>query len=46
MEVKFTAGDSVEIPKGCKATIKDNVVIFKKEFTGGDIYTLFTMKRW
>lgn len=37
MNIKFNAGDSVEIPKGCKATIKDNVVIFEKEFTDGDI---------
>lgn len=43
MEVKFNAGDSVRIPKGCKATIKDGVVIFEKEeskeqeFKRGDV---------
>ncbi|PIK19783.1 hypothetical protein [Prevotella intermedia] len=43
MEVKFNAGDSARIPKGCKATIKDGVVIFEKEeskeqeFKRGDV---------
>lgn len=31
MEVKFNAGDMCAIPDGCKATIKDGVVIFEKE---------------
>lgn len=43
MEVKFNAGDMCAIPEGCKATIKDGVVIFKKEeskeqeFKRGDV---------
>lgn len=49
MEVKFNAGDSVRIPKGCKATIKDGVVIFEKEekmqdFKDGDILVTITGK--
>lgn len=31
MEVKLKAGDSLNIPEGCKAVIKDNVVVFEKE---------------
>ena len=40
MEVKFNAGDMCAIPDGCKATIKDGVVIFEKEvqeFEDGDV---------
>lgn len=42
MEVKFNAGDMCAIPDGCKATIKDGVVIFEKEeivqeFENGDV---------
>lgn len=39
MEVKFKAGDSLNIPEGCKAVIKDDVVVFEKEqeFKDGDI---------
>lgn len=42
MEVKFNAGDMCAIPDGCKATIKDGVIIFEKEeivqdFKDGDI---------
>ena len=43
MEVKFNAGDMCAIPDGCKATIKDGVVIFEKEeskeqeFKRGDV---------
>ncbi|WP_278694572.1 hypothetical protein [Prevotella nigrescens] len=44
MEVKFNAGDMCAIPDGCKATIKDGVIIFekekeenKKEFKRGDV---------
>lgn len=43
MEVKFKAGDSLNIPEGCKAVIKDGVVIFEKEeskeqeFKRGDV---------
>lgn len=31
MEVKLKAGDSLNIPEGCKAVIKDNVVVFEEE---------------
>lgn len=40
MEVKFKNGDSVAIPEGCKAVVKDNVVVFeeiKQKFKKGDI---------
>lgn len=37
MEVKINAGDSVRIPKGCKVTIKDGIVIFEKDFEDGDV---------
>ena len=39
MEVKFKAGDSLNIPEGCKVVIKDNVVVFEREekFKDGDI---------
>lgn len=39
MEVKFKNGDSIVIPEGCKAVIKDNVVIFEpieQKFKKGD----------
>lgn len=35
MKVEFNAGDSVRIPKGCKATIRDGIVIFEKEESKG-----------
>lgn len=44
MEVKLKVGDSLQIPEGCKAVIKDNVVVFEKEekeevqeFKDGDV---------
>ena len=44
MEVKLKAGDSLNIPEGCKAVIKGNVVVFEKEekedmqdFKDGDV---------
>lgn len=40
MEVKLKAGDSLNIPEGCKAVIKDNVVVFEREqeeFENGDV---------
>ena len=39
MEIKFTQGDSVAIPKGCTAEIKDGVITFtpQQEFKDGDI---------
>ena len=40
MEVTLKAGDSLNIPEGCKAVIKDDVVVFEREqeeFKDGDI---------
>ena len=37
MEVKFNAGDMCAIPDGCKATIKDGIVIFEKDFEDGNV---------
>lgn len=44
MEVTLKAGGSLNIPEGCKAVIKDNVVVFEKEekedmqdFKDGDV---------
>ena len=46
MKVELKAGDSLQIPEGCKAVIKDNVVVFEKEekeevleFKDGDVLT-------
>lgn len=39
MEIKFNAGDSVHIPDGCKAVVKDGSVVFEREqeFKDGDV---------
>ena len=37
MEITLKAGDSLNIPEGCKAVIKDNVVVFEKLFQNGDV---------
>lgn len=43
MKIEFNAGDMCAIPDGCKATIKDGVIIFEKEeskeqeFKRGDV---------
>ena len=39
MEIKLNAGDKIQIPTGCKATIEDNQIIIEeqKEFKDGDI---------
>lgn len=40
MEIKLSAGDKINIPTGCKATIKDNQIIIEEkqeEFKDGDI---------
>ena len=48
MEVTLKAGDSLQIPEGCKAVINDNVVVFEEEkkeeaktqeFKDGDVLT-------
>lgn len=38
MELKLNSGDTITIPEGCKATIKDNqIIIERSEFKAGDI---------
>lgn len=39
MKVEFKAGDTIIIPKGCKAIVKDGSVVFEKvqDFKDGDI---------
>lgn len=37
MKVELQCGDTIAIPNGCKATIKDGEVIIEKEFKDGDI---------
>lgn len=41
MKVDFQCGDTITIPKGCKAVVKDGSVVFEKEqkFKDGDILT-------
>ena len=42
MKVELQCGDTITIPTGCKATIKDGSVVFEKEqkFKDGDILTI------
>lgn len=40
MEIKLSAGDKISIPTGCKATIKENLIVIEKkqeEFKDGDV---------
>lgn len=40
MEIKLSAGDAIQVPASCKATIKENTIIIEKkeqEFKDGDI---------
>ena len=38
MKVELQCGDTIAIPNGCKAVIKDNMVVFEREeFKDGDI---------
>ena len=44
MEIKLNAGDKIQVPENCKATIEDNLIIIeeqkeeqKEEFKDGDI---------
>ena len=39
MEIKLSAGDAIQVPAGCKATIKENTIIIEeqKEFKEGDL---------
>lgn len=44
MEIKLSAGDKIQVPTGCKATIEDNQIIIEKkqeeEFKDGDILSI------
>ena len=37
MEVKLQSGDTIAIPEGCKAIVKDGSVVFEKDFKDGDV---------
>lgn len=37
MKIELQAGDTIAIPDGCKATVKDGSVVFEKEFEDGDV---------
>ena len=40
MEIKINAGDKIQVPENCKATIEDNIIIIEEkqeEFKDGDI---------
>ena len=41
MEIKLNAGDKIQVPTGCKATIEDDLIVIEKreqaEFKDGDI---------
>ena len=43
MEIKLSAGDAIQVPAGCKATIKENTIVIEKreqEFKDGDILSV------
>lgn len=41
--IELKEGDSINIPEGCVPVIKDNVIVFEKNFEDGDILTsMFT----
>ena len=42
MKVEFKAGDTITIPEGCKAVVKDGSVVFEKEqkFKDGDLLAI------
>ena len=45
MELKLNSGDTITIPDGCKAVIKDKIITFEKEvkeFEYGDFCTVIT----
>ena len=37
MEVEIQCGDTITIPDGCKAIVKDGSVVFEKDFEDGDV---------
>ena len=43
MEIKLSIGDTIQVPAGCKATIKENTIVIEKreqEFKDGDILSV------
>lgn len=43
MEIKLSAGDAIQVPAGCKATIEENTIVIEKieqEFKDGDILSI------
>ena len=49
MKVELQCGDTITIPEGCKAIVKDGSVVFEKEeeqeFKDGDVLTLLLDKK-
>ena len=48
MEIKLSAGDKIQIPTGCKATIKENLIVIEKkqeECKDGDVLHSTTKDR-
>ena len=48
MEIKLSAGDKIQVPENCKATIEDNLIIIEEEqslFKDGDILHSCTTDR-
>ena len=46
MEIKLSAGDKINIPTGCKATIEDDLIVIEEkqeEFKDGDILSVSTL---
>lgn len=37
MKVELQCGDTIAIPDGCKAIVKEGIVTIEKEFKDGDI---------
>ena len=37
MKVELQSGDTIAIPEGCKAVVKDGSVVFEKDFEDGDV---------
>lgn len=36
MKVELQSGDTIAIPEGCKAVVKDGIVTIEKDFENGD----------
>ena len=37
MKVELQSGDTIAIPEGCRAVVKDGSVVFEKDFEDGDV---------